>query len=349
VTTPELSTIVVAWRAADDVVELVAEWPRDPRFELVIVDQDGDLPTRLAGLGGLPASIRVLSPGRNLGFAGGSNFGAHAARADYLFFLNPDARPEAGALETLRLAFDNWPQAAGMVPRLVGFDGAAQAGWQLRRLPTPLALLAHALFWNPGAGDAVEPAAGAPIEQPAAAALALRRSVFEDVDGFDESYFPAWFEDVDLARRLADRGERMLYLPAALCRHRQGSSLGALGYGAFLAAYDRNLCRYLDQHHGRGWSLAFRALAGPAALARLLLLPLRRPARAASRAQAARALIEIARGSLSGWASAPRRPRGSSEGSEGSAGSEGPERARGSERAQPSKPSERSERSERSA
>ena len=77
----------------------------------------------------------------------------------------------------------------------------------------------------------VEPAAGAPIEQPAAAALALRRSVFEAVDGFDERYFPAWFEDVDLARRLADRGERMLYLPAALCRHRQGSSVGALGYG----------------------------------------------------------------------------------------------------------------------
>ena len=303
-TTPELSTIVVAWRAADDVAELVAAWPRDRRFELVVVDQDGDLPQRLAGLGALPASIRVLSPGRNLGFAGGSNLGAHAARAEYLFFLNPDARPEAGTLEALRLAFDHWPQAAGLVPRLIGFDGAAQAGWQLRRLPTALALLAHALFWNPGSGDAREPAAGAPIEQPAAAALALRRSVFEAVDGFDERYFPAWFEDVDLARRLADRGDRMLYLPTALCRHRQGSSVGALGYAAFLAAYDRNLCRYLDRHHGHGWSLAFRALAGPAALARLLLLPLRRPARAASRAEAARALIEVARGSLSGWATA---------------------------------------------
>ncbi len=302
-TLPELSTIVVAWRAADDVAELVAGWPRDPRFELLLVDQDGDLGRRL---GALPEGVRRLSPGRNLGFAGGSNFGARAARSERLFFLNPDTRPSEGALAAIALAFDRWPHAAGVVPRLTGFDGAPQSSWQLRRLPSPLALLAHALFWNPGAGPTVEPSAGTPIEQPAAAALALRRSVFEALGGFDEQFFPAWFEDVDLARRLADHGHPLLYAPAAQIRHRQGSSVSELGYGAFLTAYDRNLCRYLEKHHGHGWALAFRALAGPAALARLLVVPLRRPARAASRAQAARALLEVARGSLSGWSTPPR-------------------------------------------
>ncbi len=301
-TLPELSTIVVAWRAAGDVAELVAEWPRDPRFELVIVDQDGNLADRL---GILREEVRLLSPGRNLGFAGGSNFGARAARSELLLFLNPDARPAAGALAALAPAFDRWPHAAGLVPRLIGFDGGGQSAWQLRRLPTPAALLAHALFWNPGGGPAVEPAAGTPIEQPAAAALALRRTVFDAVGGFDDQFFPAWFEDVDLARRLADRAQPLLYLPTALFRHRQGSSVAGLGYGAFLTAYDRNLCRYLEKHHGHGWALAFRALAGPAALARLMLVPLRRPERAASRAQAARALIQVAQGSLSGWSTPP--------------------------------------------
>jgi GT2 family glycosyltransferase len=313
VTTPELSTIVVAWRAADDVADLIAGWPGDQRFELLVVDQDGDLAQRLAARperpADLPDNVRLLSPGSNLGFAGGSNFGARAARSGHLLFLNPDARPEAGALAAIRLAFDSWPHAAGVVPRLIGFDGAAQAGWQLRRLPTPLALLAHAMFWNPGGGPSIEPAAATPIEQPAAAALALRRSVFEAVGGFDDAFFPAWFEDVDLARRLAERGDLLLYLPNALFRHRQGSSVGALGYGAFLTAYDRNLCRYLDKHHGQGWALAFRALAGPAALARLLLLPLRRPARAANRAQAAHALLQVAAGSFSGWTRSAPEPK----------------------------------------
>jgi len=307
VTLPELSTIVVAWRAADDVAELVSGWPDDPRFELVLIDQDGDLAPRLAELEASRPSRRstgnvvLVSPGRNLGFAGGSNLGARTARADLLFFLNPDARPAPDALNAICTGFATWPMAAGVVPRLVGFDGASQAEWQLRRLPTPLALLAHALFWNPGSGALPEPEAGAPVEQPAAAALALRREAFEAVGGFDEGFYPAWFEDVDLARRLADRGQALLYLPAALCRHRQGSSVSALGYAAFLTTYDRNLCRYLDKHHRHAWTLAFRALAAPAALARILLLPLRRPVRAATRAQAARALLAVARGSFSGW------------------------------------------------
>jgi GT2 family glycosyltransferase len=315
VTRPELSTIVVAWRAADDVAELIASWPRDRRFELVIVDQEGDCAARLhdlarasAASGSLPENVRLLTPGGNLGFAGGSNYGAREAGAELLLFLNPDARPgarEPEALATLAALvaeFARRPQAAGLVPRLVGFDGASQSGWQLRRLPTPISLLAHALFWNPGAGPVTEPPAGTPVEQPAAAALALRRSTFETLGGFDASFFPAWFEDVDLARRLADRGHTLFYLPAALFRHRQGSSVGALGYGAFLTAYDRNLCRYLDKHHGHGWAIAFRALAGPAAILRLLLLPLRRPLRAASRREAATALLAVARGSLTGWA-----------------------------------------------
>lgn len=295
---PELSTLVVAWRADDDVAELVAAWPDDARFELLIVDQEGTLSPAIAER---RANVRLLAPGANLGFGGGSNFAAREARGDLLLLLNPDARPESAALEALVAGFAEWPDAAGLVPRLVGFDGRPQSDWQLRDLPTPLALLAHALFWNPGGGRP-EPQAGAAIEQPAAAALALRRSVFEALGGFDEAFFPAWFEDVDLAFRLAEGRHPLRYRPSALFCHRQGSSVGSLGYGAFLTAYNRNLCRYLDKHHAALWSRLYRLLAAPAALLRLVALPLRRPVRAVSRTAAARALWQVARGSLSGWA-----------------------------------------------
>lgn len=291
-TDPELAAIVVSWRAAADVAELASAWPRDGRFELVVVDQTGDL--------GEIAGARVLRPGENLGFAGGSNLGAKSTAAPILLFLNPDTRPEAGALDAIARAFERWPQAAGVVPRLVGFDGAAQTTWQLRRLPSPAALLAQAFFFTPGR-FAGEPAEGSTIEQPAAAALALRRELFESVGGFDDRFFPAWFEDVDLARRLADAGHRLFYLPRAVIQHRQGSSVASLGYGSFLQAYDRNLLRYLDKHHGHLWSVAFRWAAAVGAIVRLLALPLRRPARAASRAEAAAALLAVAFGAATGW------------------------------------------------
>jgi GT2 family glycosyltransferase len=289
---PELSAVVVAWRAAADVARLAAAWPDDPRFELVVVDQSGDL-------GEVPRAT-LIRPGRNLGFAGGSNAGARAARAGRLLFLNPDARPEPGALAALADAFARWPDAAGVVPKLVGDDGAPQASWQLRRLPSPLALLAHAFFAAPGEARA-EPAAGAAIEQPAAAALALRREAFEAIGGFDERFFPAWWEDVDLARRFRDAGAALRYAPDAIFRHRLGGSVDELGYGAFLVAYDRNLLRYLEKHHGAGWAALFRVAACAGALARIALLPLRKPARAGSRREALAALLEVARGSLGGW------------------------------------------------
>ncbi len=294
-TSPRLSTVVVAWRSGRDAAELAERFPTDPRFELVLVD-NGDL-------GELPArpAVRVVAPGRNLGFAGGSNAGARAARGDLLLFLNPDARPLGDPFSELLSGFDAHPGAAGLVPRLEGEDGAAQRAWQLRPLPGPLALAAHAFFWNPTRGPRAEPPAGTPVEQPAAAALALRRGEFEALAGFDEGYWPAWFEDVDLARRLADRGRPLLYHPAARFSHRVGSSLPALGYGGFLIAYDRNLRRYLARHHGAGWAALFTTLVPLGALARLALLPLAKPRRAASRRAAARALLAVAGAALAGF------------------------------------------------
>jgi GT2 family glycosyltransferase len=301
VNAPELAVVVVAWRAAEDVRELARALPVSPRFELVVVDNSGELAAEaLAGTAG-----RLLSPGRNLGFAAGSNLGAQATSAPRLLFLNPDARPRADACQRLLEAFARWPDAAGFAPRLLGADGRPQCAWQLRALPGPAALLAHAFFWNPTRGPRREPAAGSLVEQPAAAALALSRAVFEAVGGFDEAYFPAWFEDVDLARRLAARRAVVRYAPEAIFDHRGGASVPALGYGGFLAAYDRNLARYLARHHGRGWELAFRTLAPLGALARLALLPLRRPRRARSRAEAAAALWAVVRGAAAGWPAAP--------------------------------------------
>jgi GT2 family glycosyltransferase len=297
VSAPELSVVVVAWRSLTDALELAGAFPDDPRFELVIVDNAGEL------AGALPErpSLRVVAPGRNLGFAGGSNAGAAAARAPLLLFLNPDARPAAGALEELLAGFRRHPRAAGIAPRLIAPDGTPQVLWQLKPLPSAGALVAHAFFWNPTRGPRHEPPEGEPVEQPAAAALALRQSAFEAVGGFDAGFHPAWFEDVDLARRLRERGEEIVYLPAATFVHRGGGSVPALGYGGFLAAYDRNLARYLRLHHGRGWEIAFRALVPLGALLRTALLPLRRPRRASSRRAAAAALLRVARGAWRGW------------------------------------------------
>jgi N-acetylglucosaminyl-diphospho-decaprenol L-rhamnosyltransferase len=298
VISPLLSGVVVHWGPAELLDELVRSWPQNPRFELVVVDNDG------GAAGRLPAGVRRLVPGRNLGFGGGANLGAQAAHGELLLFLNPDAVPEPGALERLIEGFDRFPAAAGLVPRLLGAGGSSQCRWQLRPLPRALHLVAQALFLPLPRGPAREPAEGSPIEQPAAAALALRRGVFAAMGGFDAGFFPAWFEDVDLERRLAGAGHRLVYLPQAAFRHGLGSSVGSLGHGPFLWIYGKNLHRYTRKHHGPRWSALVRVVLPLAALARVAVLPLRRPRRATSRRAAAGALAAAAVGAWSGW----RRP-----------------------------------------
>ena len=301
---PLLSGVVVEWQTAPALNELLAAWPRDdPRFELVVVDNGSSPPleTRRDEItrGG---AVRLLSPGRNLGFAGGANAGFALARAPLLLLLNPDAAPEPGALDALLEGFATHPEAAGLAPALHGPDGAAQASWQLRRLPSAWALVFQPLPFPGRRGDATMAlAAGSAVEQPAAAALALRRSALVDVGGFDDRFRPAWFEDVDLARRLRSRGEALLYWPAARFRHGLGSTVPVLGYGTFLWLYHRNLALYLRLHHGYFWSGAVRVTCALGALIRLPLVLMIRPRRAASRGAAVRGLCVLLAGAFSGW------------------------------------------------
>ena len=166
-----------------------------------------------------------------------------------------------------------------MVPALVGADGEPQHRWQLQPLPAPATLLRQTFFLAAARGPRTAPGRGA-------------------------AFYPAWFEDVDLARRLARAGHRLVYEPASRFVHAGGGSLPELGYGPFLWVYYRNLTRYLRLHHGAGWALAARLALPVGMTLRLLALPLRRPRRAPTRRAAAAALLAVARGAASGW----RRP-----------------------------------------
>ena len=297
--TPILTAVAPHWHDEENLALLTESWPHDERFELIVVDNGSG--GNLGELGAGRPNVHVLEPGRNLGFAAAINRGAADARGSLLLILNTDARPESGAIESLVRGMEQHPEAGGLAPRLVDGSGASQAGWQLRRLPGLPTLLGYCCFAEPRAMP--EPPAGSPVEQPAACALLLRREAFDAAGGMDEEFWPAWFEDVDLARRLRDLGETIRYWPGAAFRHGLGASVRRLGYGPFLLAYYRNLDRYARKHHSRGAALVLNLMLVVAALLRIALLPLRRPRRARSRREALVALSRLAAAAACGWRS----------------------------------------------
>jgi hypothetical protein len=91
----------------------------------------------------------------------------------------------------------------------------------------------------------------AEIEQPAGACLLVKRRAWESLGGFDPRFFPLWFEDVDLCRRLRQAGWTILYEPQARFLHAGAHSLAAVTDRDRQLYWYRNLLRYFRKHHSR--------------------------------------------------------------------------------------------------
>ncbi len=261
--TPDVSILVVSWNSAPWIERCLRAIPAAAgarSFETIVWDNaSGDESAAIAARVDLEGTELVESR-TNRGFAGAINDVLPRVRGRYLFLLNPDCEPQPGSIETL-VAFLDGNAAAGAAPLLIGEDGEPQSEFQLRRFPTLRSILADVLLF-----EKIHPANRASrhyryggldltrtqaIEQPAAAALMLRKETLDSIGSFDERFLPAWFEDVDYSRRIHDSGARLYLVPSARVVHAGGSSLAVLGLGGFLELWYRNLYRYAGKWLGK--------------------------------------------------------------------------------------------------
>jgi GT2 family glycosyltransferase len=218
---PRTSIVTVTYEAAGFItpfLEALAGQDTDG-IEVIIVDnasRDGtaDIVARVR------PEARLIRTPHNLGFAGGSNLGAAQARGEVLLFLNPDTRPPPGSLAALadRVRSDERVGAAGC--KLLFPDGRIQsAGCTLG----PNGFADHR-GWSEvdrGQYDREEE-----VDYVPGAALAIRRTLFSDLGGFHEGYFPGFYEDTELCLRLRRRGYRVLYVPTPAVVHLESASMG---------------------------------------------------------------------------------------------------------------------------
>ncbi len=308
-TPSKVLVVIVSWNSAAHLGAAVTSIP--PGTPVVVVDNaSGDGSADVAERAG----ARVLRQATNLGFGPACNLGAAAADEGSfaVLFLNPDAALVDGpaALTALVDELERDASLGAVAPALVG-DG--QEAFQLRRLPTLFSLAREAFLLNrlfPRNGGLrreryLDRRRDEPfdVEQPAAAALLVKRSVLRQVGGFDPAFVPAWFEDVDLCARILAAGHRIRYVPAARATHVGGTTMRALPYRDFLPLYTRNLFRYLSRAFGGPARGSARLVVGAGALLRLALLPLVRGDH--GRADAAAAYLRVLRGLLGlGWVTA---------------------------------------------
>ncbi len=163
-------------------------------------------------------SATLIDAGKNLGFAVANNRAATKASGDWLAFLNPDAYPLPDWLSEIEAAILKRPQydafgslqidanhperldGAGDVFHGSGTPYRGHFGWPVEAAPPD--------------GECFSPCAAASV---------FRKTTFDALGGFEESFF-CYCEDIDLGYRLRLSGGRALQLQNARVLH-EGSGV----------------------------------------------------------------------------------------------------------------------------
>ncbi|HEV2858540.1 MAG TPA: glycosyltransferase family 2 protein [Solirubrobacterales bacterium] len=225
--------------------------------DVVLVDNGSDDDSVERARRALPR-VQVVELSENLGFGRAINRGVAAVPGDPVILLNNDAVPEPRFVEALL-------EGLG-----AGVDSVAGVLLQERapELIDSAGVVADATLmgFDYLHGEPVEAAeTTAPPLGPTGGAALYRRDAFEAVGGFDERIF-LYFEDLDLALRLAAGGGCCRLAPAARALHAYSASLGAASAGKYAwTGWSRG---YMLRRYGvmRSPRLALRALACEGAL-----------------------------------------------------------------------------------
>jgi N-acetylglucosaminyl-diphospho-decaprenol L-rhamnosyltransferase len=260
----DTSAVIVDYDTGPYLAECVRSLDAEGVAELVVVE-NGDADAARASLDshGL-ARTPLIATGRNLGYGGGANRGLAAIdRGAYVLLCNPDLVVHPGALGRLVSALDThseWAIAGPLIltPEGVGYPSA-------RRFPAPWVAAGHALLGSLLPSNSFTrryrtpdlPTRPTEVDWVSGACFLARRSVLEDVGGFDEGYF-MFAEDMDLCWRIGRAGWKVGFEPAAVVTHHEGVSRRRHPYKMALA------------HHRSALRFASRTTSG----SRRALLPL---------------------------------------------------------------------------
>lgn len=198
-------------------------------------------------------SVKLLTPGENLGYAGGVNLGVKNSGSDVFILMNPDVEVLPGCIGALVKALEDGASAAGprfymdsgkeiLLPPLIELTAKNEIMWRLSVLGEGIARRVRN-SWRRHAKEqwlANSPKLNYNLT---GAMLAITRKAWEEIGEFDE-VFKLYFEEADWLMRLKKKGLKAYFVPEAEAVHQTAQSTLKEGhakkwYGESLSIYRR--------------------------------------------------------------------------------------------------------------
>jgi O-antigen biosynthesis protein len=235
---PIASIIIVSYNSAAQIgacLRALQQQRCNCDYEIVVVDNASHDQSRTI-VADFPG-VRLIAVDENWGFAGGVNRGVAAAHGHVIALLNPDATPAPDWLQQLIAALDD-PQIGVAGSKVLAPDGRIQSLGSELQLPIMLSAHRKAGERDTGADHEI-----VDVWAVHGAAMAFTRPLWEALGGFDEGFFPAYWEESDFCERARRAGRRVVVVPTAIVQHDEASATGKYS-PEFYFYYHRNRLRY---------------------------------------------------------------------------------------------------------
>jgi GT2 family glycosyltransferase len=247
---PELSIVIVNY---DDRAHLPAclssleKAVSGLSAEVILVDnQSGDGSPELVR--SLFPWVRLIENDKNVGYPQANNIGFRQSHGEYVLFLNTDTVVPAAAPAALLAEIKARPEVGAVGPTLVHENGRFQVSFGKK--VGFLSEIRQKLILNPYYRIALRHSQKLrAVGWLSGACLLARRAAVETAGLFDEGFF-LYFEDIDLCRRITDKGFKLVFYPAVRISHVGGAATSARRWQSRLE-YRRSQLRFYRKHNFR--------------------------------------------------------------------------------------------------
>ena len=228
----DLSVILVALNGRDmtlDCLDTMGRAAAGLAFEVLLVDNGSSDGVADAAAARFPG-LRVIRNRENRGYGPAANQGMRASTGRVVALVNNDTRLPPGGLRDLVAFLESHPRFGIVGPQLVHEDGRSQHSFDVEpSLASELLNKSLLRRLDPGAYPSRLQQREKPfeVENLVGACFIVRRSLVDELGGFDETFFYL-YEETDFCRRARDLGWKVMVQPAVSIVHLQGRTRRAV-------------------------------------------------------------------------------------------------------------------------
>lgn len=254
----ELSIIIVSYNTKKLLKQTIESIPSKSDWEIICID-NASTDDSVEMIKKEFPRVKVIKNSNNRGFSKANNQGIKKSRGEYILLLNSDTKVKANALENMHKFLKDNPKVGIASCQLLNLDGSIQS--QGGYLPS----LSNIAFWMLFIDDIpllrkfLHPyqlrdkkafTKERQIGWVSAAAMMIKRNVFEKIGFLDESIF-MYGEDVEFCLRVNKAGLQVAITPKASIIHFGQQSSGGAASASWLGEYKG--IKYIFKKHKPSW------------------------------------------------------------------------------------------------